>query len=126
MFMHSSGHLATYYAGCYPGTIAQRPRLEASLDCDVLIVGAGFSGLHCALRLAQSGKRVVVLEASRVAWAASGRNGGQALLGWSCDMPPLEKALGLQGARQLWDSMCWAADELRELPARHGLYLIPI
>ena len=108
MFMHSSGHLATYYAGCYPGTIAQRPRLEASLDCDVLIVGAGFSGLHCALRLAQSGKRVVVLEASRVAWAASGRNGGQALLGWSCDMPPLEKALGLQGARQLWDSMCWA------------------
>lgn len=120
MFMHSSGHLATYYAGCYPGTIPQRPRLEASLDCDVLIVGAGFSGLHCALRLAQSGKRVVVLEASRVAWAASGRNGGQALLGWSCDMPPLEKALGLQGARQLWDSMCWAADELRELPARHG------
>ncbi|SHM58453.1 NAD(P)/FAD-dependent oxidoreductase [Phytopseudomonas punonensis] len=120
MFMQSSAHLATYYAGCYPGSIPQRSRLEGNLDCDVLIVGAGFSGLHCALRLAQSGKRVVVLEASRVAWAASGRNGGQALLGWSCDMPPLEKALGLQGARQLWDSMCWAADELRELPARHG------
>ncbi len=120
MFRQSPRHLATYYAGCYLGPIPERARLEEGLDCDVVIVGGGFSGLHCALRLAEAGKRVVVLEASRVAWAASGRNGGQALLGWSCDMPPLEKALGLDGARNLWDSMCWAADELRELPARHG------
>ncbi|MNT72604.1 Gamma-glutamylputrescine oxidoreductase [compost metagenome] len=55
-----------------------------------------------------------------MAWAASGRNGGQALLGWSCDMPPLEKALGLERTRRLWDSMRWAADEMRELPQRHG------
>lgn len=120
MFRQSAQHPTTYYAGSYPGAIPERARLETSLDCDVVIVGAGFSGLHCALRLVKAGKRVVLLEASRVAWAASGRNGGQALLGWSCDMPPLEKALGLHGARQLWDSMCWAADELRELPARHG------
>ncbi|AEF20983.1 NAD(P)/FAD-dependent oxidoreductase [Pseudomonas fulva] len=120
MFRQSTHHLATYYAGTFPGVMAERAALEESLNCDVVIIGAGFSGLHCALRLAQAGKRVVVLEASRVAWAASGRNGGQALLGWSCDMPPLEKALGLDGARQLWSSMCWAADELRELPVRHG------
>ncbi|MDD1509642.1 NAD(P)/FAD-dependent oxidoreductase [Pseudomonas sp. CNPSo 3701] len=120
MFHQSTHHIGTYYAGTFPGVIAERAPLEESLNCDVVIVGAGFSGLHCALRLALDGKRVVVLEASRVAWAASGRNGGQALLGWSCDMPPLEKALGLDGARQLWDSMCWAAQELRELPARHG------
>lgn len=120
MFKQSAQHVGTYYAGTYPGTIPLRPRLEASLDCDVLIIGAGFSGLHTGLRLALSGKRVVLLESSRVAWAASGRNGGQALLGWSCDMPPLEKALGLEGARSLWDSMCWAAEEMRELPERHG------
>ncbi|MEK1904588.1 MAG: FAD-binding oxidoreductase, partial [Pseudomonas sp.] len=64
--------------------------------------------------------KVVLLEASRLAWAASGRNGGQALPGWSCDMPPFEKALGLERARTLWDSMVWAAEEMRELPQRHG------
>ncbi|MBN3807851.1 FAD-binding oxidoreductase, partial [Paraburkholderia sp. Ac-20347] len=52
--------------------------------------------------------------------AASGRNGGQALLGWSCDMGPLEHSLGVERARELWDSMRWAAREVRELPARHG------
>jgi len=57
----------------------------------VLIIGAGFSGLHTALRLAFEGKRVTLIEASRVGWAASGRNGGMAILGWSCDMDPLEK-----------------------------------
>ncbi|KIP97307.1 MULTISPECIES: FAD-binding oxidoreductase [Pseudomonas] len=120
MFKQSSQHIGTYYAGSYPGSIPLRPSLDASLDCDVLIIGAGFSGLHTGLRLALAGKRVVLLEASRVAWAASGRNGGQALLGWSCDMPPLERALGPDGARRLWDSMCWAAEEMRELPGRHG------
>lgn len=120
MFKQSAQHVASYYAQTYPTTIPLRPALEGALDTDVLIIGAGFSGLHTALRLALAGKRVVVLEASRVAWAASGRNGGQALLGWSCDMPPLEKALGVERARRLWDSMRWAAEEMRELPERHG------
>jgi gamma-glutamylputrescine oxidase len=120
MFHQSGEHVASYYARTYPGPIPLRPTLEDRLDSEVLIVGAGFSGLHTALRLALAGKRVTLLEASRVAWAASGRNGGQALLGWSCDMPPLEAALGLERARQLWDSMRWAAREIRELPQRHA------
>ncbi|PRE46823.1 NAD(P)/FAD-dependent oxidoreductase [Burkholderia multivorans] len=120
MFVQSDRHVASYYAGTYPTPIPRRPALDEHVRADVLVVGAGFSGLHTALRLALAGLRVVVLEASRVAWAASGRNGGQALLGWSCDMPPLEAALGRDGARLLWDSMRWAAAEVRELPARHG------
>jgi glycine/D-amino acid oxidase-like deaminating enzyme len=120
MFKQSAQHVASYYARTFPGPLALRPTLHDRLNCDVLIVGAGFSGLHTALRLALAGKRVILLEASRVAWAASGRNGGQALLGWSCDMPPLEKALGQERTRRLWDSMRWAAAELRELPGRHG------
>ncbi|MDF3193461.1 FAD-binding oxidoreductase [Pseudomonas sp. 1928-m] len=120
MFKQSAQHIGTYYAGTYPGAIPLRPRLQEALQCDVLIIGGGFSGLHSALRLALAGKKVVVLEASRLAWAASGRNGGQALPGWSCDMPPFEKALGLERARRLWDSMVWAAEEMRELPERHN------
>ncbi|NQD55552.1 FAD-binding oxidoreductase [Pseudomonas sp. CM25] len=120
MFKQSAQHIASYYAQTYPASIPLRPTLQGTHDTDVLVIGAGFSGLHTALRLTQAGKRVTLLEASRVAWAASGRNGGQALLGWSCDMPPLEKALGLERTQRLWASMCWAAEELRELPGRHG------
>ncbi len=120
MFKQSAQHVASYYARTFPTAIPLRSTLHENLDTEVLVIGAGFSGLHTALRLALAGKRVTVLEASRVAWAASGRNGGQALLGWSCDMPPLEKALGQERARRLWDSMCWAAEEMRALPQRHG------
>ncbi|WP_433886786.1 NAD(P)/FAD-dependent oxidoreductase [Pseudomonas vranovensis] len=120
MFKQSAQHVASYYAQTFPAAIPLRPTLQERLDTEVLIIGAGFSGLHTALRLALAGKRVTLVEASRVAWAASGRNGGQALLGWSCDMAPLEKALGQERARRLWDSMRWAASELRELPERHG------
>jgi gamma-glutamylputrescine oxidase len=120
MFAESPRHIDSYYARNWPGALPERPALAGDHSADVLVVGAGFSGLHTALRLALAGRRVAVVEASRVAWAASGRNGGQALLGWSCDMPPLEQALGVEGARELWDSMRWAAAEVRELPARHG------
>ncbi|CAD5106745.1 NAD(P)/FAD-dependent oxidoreductase [Zestomonas carbonaria] len=120
MFKQSAQHVASYYAGTFPAAIPLRPTQQGREDCDVVIVGAGFSGLHTGLRLALAGKRVVLLEASRIAWAASGRNGGQALLGWSCDMPPLEKSLGRERTRELWDSMRWAAAEMRELPERHG------
>ncbi|HTR10526.1 MAG TPA: FAD-binding oxidoreductase [Paraburkholderia sp.] len=120
MFAESTRHIDSYYARNWPGALPERPALAGDHSVDVLVVGAGFSGLHTALRLALAGRRVAVVEASRVAWAASGRNGGQALLGWSCDMPPFEQALGVAGARELWDSMRWAAAEVRELPVRHG------
>ncbi|RAR48650.1 gamma-glutamylputrescine oxidase [Paraburkholderia unamae] len=120
MYAESTRHIDSYYARNWPGALPERSALAGDLDVDVVVVGAGFSGLHTALRLALAGRRVAVLEASRVAWAASGRNGGQALPGWSCDMPPFERALGVAGARALWDSMRWAAGEVRELPGRHG------
>lgn len=120
MFQQSAEHVASYYAHSCADRLHPRPTLTGEHDTDVLVIGAGFSGLHTALRLALAGQRVMVLEASRIAWAASGRNGGQAIPGWSCDMPPLEAALGYERARRLWDSMLWAARELRQLPARHG------
>jgi len=120
MFQQSAQYPTTWYAASYPGEIPQRPQLTSQKITDVAIVGAGFSGLHCALRLALAGKKVLLLDASRVAFAASGRNGGQALLGWSCELPALEKSLGLERTRLLWESMRWAAREIRELPARHG------
>lgn len=120
MFRQSTGHVDSYYAHSLNEAIPQYPTFQGTEHCDVAIVGAGFSGLHTALRLALAGKRVVLLEASKVAWAASGRNGGQAILGWSCDMPPIEKALGHERAKRLWDGMVWASQEIQALPLRHS------
>jgi len=120
MFQQSTEYPTTWYAASYPSELPVRAPLSGQKTADIAIVGGGFSGLHCALRLALAGKKVLLLEASRVAFAASGRNGGQALLGWSCDMAPLAKSLGLERTRLLWESMRWAAKEIRELPKRHG------
>ena len=49
MFKQSAQHIGTYYAATY-GQIPLRPRLQEALDCDVIIVGGGFSGLHTGLR----------------------------------------------------------------------------
>ena len=60
---------------------------------------------------------MVIIESSRVGWGASGRNGGQIILGFSCDMPPFEKALGADGAQQIWNLTRNAAAEIRRRPA---------
>ena len=53
------------------------PMLTVELEADVVIIGAGFTGLSAPLHLAKLGKQVVVLEAQTRGWGASGRNGGQ-------------------------------------------------
>ena len=119
MFASSSQHIASYYA--QSATWPEFPALKDALDCEILIIGAGFSGLHTALKLVEAGaQNIAVIEASRIAWAASGRNGGQAILGWSSDMGPIEHDLGYGEALALWQDMEWAAQEIQDLPKRHG------
>jgi gamma-glutamylputrescine oxidase len=65
-------------------------------------VGAGYTGLSAALHLAQAGRKVVVLEAHRAGFGASGRNGGQLGSGQRVEQPYLEKMVGMDAARQLW------------------------
>jgi gamma-glutamylputrescine oxidase len=78
------------------------PPLSGEARADVAVVGGGLAGLSAALELAQRGRSVVVLESQRVGWAASGRNGGQALPGLACDMAEIESQLGLGEARRIW------------------------
>jgi gamma-glutamylputrescine oxidase len=60
----------------------------------VAILGAGFTGLWAALTLARAGRSVVVLDAHRVGFGASGRNGGQVNLGFNKSQQELEAKLG--------------------------------
>ena len=66
------------------------------------VVGGGLAGLSAALELAQQRRSVVLLEARETGWAASGRNGGQALAGLACDMETIERQIGLTDARRVW------------------------
>ena len=72
------------YAGSedslWAATVSKRYRgaaLDGTVACDVVVVGAGFTGLRAALDLAEAGTQVVVVDAGGVGWGASGRNGGQ-------------------------------------------------
>ncbi|QHE83566.1 NAD(P)/FAD-dependent oxidoreductase [Hydrogenophaga sp. BPS33] len=101
---------------------APLPRLGASLDVDVVVVGAGFSGLSAALELAQRGLSVVVLEADRIGSGASGRNGGQAIVGYASGMGPFEQQLAAADARRAWDMSLEAIDLIDARIAAHGIH----
>lgn len=91
----------SYYAASAPEAPDQ-PVLQGEIRADVCVIGGGFTGLSAALRLAELGYDVVLLEAHRIGWGASGRNGGQLGSGQRKEQPDLEKRYGLAFAKDLW------------------------
>jgi gamma-glutamylputrescine oxidase len=92
-------HVNSYYAA----TVNDRtrfPRLEGQASADICVIGGGFSGISSALTLAERGYSVVLLEANRIGWGASGRNGGQLIAGVSGEHN-LKRQLGPAGAQLL-------------------------
>lgn len=79
------------------------PALQGQVGVDVLVVGGGFTGLSAAIELADRGLSVALLEADRICSGASGRNGGQAIVGYASGQHTLEAQLGKADARRLWD-----------------------
>lgn len=95
--------------------------LQEEIACDVCIIGGGFTGLSAALNLAEAGYKVVLLEAERIGWGASGRNGGQASTGFAKDMIDIARLLGDEQARHLWQMSLEAVAILRQRMAKHGI-----
>ncbi len=87
----------------------------------MVIVGAGFTGLSAALHLAERGYDVHVLDAHRIGFGASGRNGGQVGSGQRVEQDWLEKAYGIDTARQLWHLAEDAKALVRELIKTHQI-----
>ncbi len=99
------------------------PEAAGELRCDVCVVGGGFTGLSAALHLAQHGFDVVLLEARRVGFGASGRNGGQVGTGQRLDQDRLERLVGHERARALWELSLEAVRLVRELIDTHDMDL---
>jgi len=113
-------HVPSYYAASIAAA-AERPALGGDVRADVCVVGAGFTGLSAALELAERGYRVVVLEAERVAWGASGRNGGQIGSGYPSSMARLSRWVGRDDARRLFDLAEAAKALIRTRVERHDI-----
>jgi gamma-glutamylputrescine oxidase len=113
-------HAQSYYAAsAHPAP--QRPVLAGTVDCDVCVVGGGIAGCSAALHLAERGYRVVLLEENRIGWGASGRSGGQAIYGLAAPQPKVERLVGPDAARILWDVTVEALALIRELIAKHRI-----
>lgn len=96
------------------------PAAAGALSCDVCVVGGGFTGLSAALHLAERGYDVILLDAQRVGFGASGRNGGQVGTGQRLDQDTLEGMVGKSQARALWDLSLESVALTRDLAARHA------
>jgi len=95
--------------------------LAGDRRADVVVVGAGYTGLSAALHLAERGAEVVVLDAAEPGWGASGRNGGQIIPGLKHDPDELEHQFGHETGGRMWEIAGGAADFVFELIARHKI-----
>ncbi|WP_377506857.1 NAD(P)/FAD-dependent oxidoreductase [Octadecabacter sp. R77987] len=113
-----------YPASYYAATATPLPPFDAAkgaLRADVCVVGAGFTGLSAALHLAQAGFDVALLDAHRVGFGASGRNGGQVGVGQRVGQDDLEGMVGKDRARALWDLSLDSVALVRDLIDTHKM-----
>jgi len=97
------------------------PLLEGSVEAETVVVGGGLAGLSTAMALAERSRSVVLLEAQRVGFGASGRNGGFLSPSYPLDLDEIAKHLGHDGAlalhRQAREAVAW----VRGLIAEHAI-----
>ena len=116
----SAEHAPSYYAASLTEH-ASGPALCDDSSVHVCVIGGGFTGICAALNLAKRGIGVMLLEQSRLAWGASGRNGGQAHVGLRRDQDWLERHMGGADARRLWDLALDARAYLDTLIQDYGI-----
>ncbi|WP_444543229.1 NAD(P)/FAD-dependent oxidoreductase [Neptunicoccus cionae] len=122
--LHANDTAGTYPQSWYAATadtLPPFPTLEGDHSADVCVIGGGFTGLSAALHLAERGFRVTLLEAQRMGWGASGRNGGQVGSGQRRDQMELEKMVGRDDARHLWSLSQDAKALVKSLSETHGI-----
>ena len=118
--IHSAQHAASYYAA----SSAPRPDhayLQGEHNADVCIIGGGYSGLNTAIELAERGFSVILLEARKLGWGASGRNGGQLIRGVGHGLEQFLPMIGEDGVRSMKLMGLEAVQIVRERVERHAI-----
>nr|WP_314607608.1 FAD-binding oxidoreductase [uncultured Janthinobacterium sp.] len=120
----SSERIDSYYSAT-ANSAARYPALEGEHKVDVAVIGGGFTGLASALELAEQGKRVALVEANRIGWGQSGRNGGQvtgSLSGDGAILRQLARQVGQAAAEEfIWYLRWRGQDIIRNRIARYGI-----
>ena len=122
--LHANDRAGEYPPSWYAATatpLPPFPALAGEVRADVVVVGGGYTGLSAALHMAQAGLRVVLLEAHRVGFGASGRNGGQVGSGQRLEVDDLEPMFGRDTTRRLWDFGNEAKDLVKSLIDTHAI-----
>ncbi|MDO9525826.1 MAG: FAD-binding oxidoreductase [Gemmobacter sp.] len=125
--LYANDRAGEYPPSWYAATavpLAPQSPLRGEVSADVCVVGAGYTGLSAALHLAQAGFSVVVLEAHRTGFGASGRNGGQVGSGQRLDQDDLERRVGRDDAHKLWDIAQEAKALVRALIDDHAMPVV--
>jgi len=114
-------HTASYYAAT-ANQSQHYPKLEGDKITDVIVVGGGFSGVNTALELVEKGYGVILLEARRIAWGATGRNGGQIIGGvGGKDPESFEKEIGRKAVTTVYEMGFEAGEIIRERVAKYNI-----
>ena len=110
----------SYYAAS-ANPVPARPELQGETETDVCIIGAGYTGLSTALFLLENGFKVTVLEAAKVGFGASGRNGGQIVNSYSRDIDVIERTVGPKQAQLLGQMAFEGGRIIRERIAKYNI-----
>lgn len=112
-------------ANSYYAATANRARVPQPLlgeaECDVVVIGGGFTGVAAALACAEKGFTVILLEAETIGFGASGRNGGQLIPGLRWSMREIDATFGAERAGAIFDVAWSARDRLWDRVAQHGI-----
>lgn len=123
--LYANDTRGSYPSSWYAATadhLPEFPSLRGEARADLCVIGGGYTGLSAALHAAQAGLSVVLLDAHRVGFGASGRNGGQVGTGFNKTQSELEKTLGREDARKLWEMAEAAKDLVHELAPEEAGY----
>jgi gamma-glutamylputrescine oxidase len=119
-----------HYIDCYYAQTANpapdRPALTGDIETDVCVIGGGLAGLNAALGLLERGRQAIVIEAERIAWGASGRNGGFVGPGYPADHDKVIKRIGPDQVRNLLALTNDAVDLIRRRITENQIACSPI
>ncbi|GAA6130358.1 NAD(P)/FAD-dependent oxidoreductase [Halopseudomonas sabulinigri] len=118
--MVETQHTSSYYAASANAT-PERPPLQGRHETDVCVIGAGYTGISTALFLLEQGFKVTVLEAVKVGFGASGRNGGQIVNSYSRDIDVIERTAGAKQARLMGEMAFEGGRIIRERVAKYNI-----